>query len=147
MAEHGNDQEVPIRIIVEDPPAGVRLAVQRGKAELLDPKTSGKSRIVFEFSIRARNDRSDGPNFLGPYAQGPAGARFVYVNSGTMAEQASSPWTRRAKIPLSGITWALIKKAASAGAVIEAGFAGTARDGGPSCATVPLLGKGWQLSK
>src|SRR5258708_7433429 len=105
---NNNDHEVPIRIIVEDPPSAVRLAVQRGKAELLDPKTSSQRTVVFEFSIRARNDRPDGPNFLGPYAQGPVSERFVYVNSGTMAEQASSPWTRRAKIPLAGITWALI---------------------------------------
>lgn len=140
------DQEVAIRIIVEDPPPAVHLAVQRGKDGLLDPKTSSQKRVIFEFSIRARNDRPDGPNFLGPFAQGPAGARFVYVNSGKMAAEPASPWTRRAKIPLTTITWALIRKAVRGGEFIEGRIAGTARDGGPACATVPLLGQ-WQLSK
>jgi hypothetical protein len=142
-----NDHDVPIRIIVEDPPPAARFAVQRGKDELLDPKTSSQKRLVFEFSVRARNDRPDGPNFLGPFAQGPAGARFLYVNSGTMAGEPESRWTRRAKIQLAGITWPLIAKAARAGAFIEARIAGTARDGGPACATVPLLNERWQLSK
>lgn len=141
------DQEVAIRIIAEDPPPSVRFAVQRGKSELLAPLTSNKRKVVFEFSIRVRNDRPDGPNFLGPFAQGPAGARFVYVNSGTLASEPESRWTRRAKIPLAGITWAMIAKAAGDGSTIQARIAGTARDGGPACATVPLLDKAWQLSK
>jgi hypothetical protein len=127
------DQNVFLRIIVENPP--VRFAVQRGKAELLAATSASAKQQVFEFSVRARDDRSDGPNFLGPYAQGPAGGRFVYVNSEG----------RRAKVPLGGITWSLIRKAA--GSIIEARIAGTARDGGPACATVPLLGGGWKLAQ
>ena len=50
-------------------------------------------------------------------------------------------WQRRAKVPLAGITWTMIKK----GSVIEAHIEGTARDGGPACATVPLLGGGWKV--
>jgi hypothetical protein len=142
-----NDQQVLMRIIVENPPVGVRFAVQQGKDELLDPKTSNPKRLVFEFSIRVRNDRPDGPNFLGPFAQGPAGARFVYVNSGMMTGERRSGWTRRAKIQLAGITWALITKAIGDGSCLEARIAGTARDGGPACATVPLLNERWQLSK
>lgn len=121
--------------------------MQRGKEELLDPISVSAKQLVFEFSVRARNDQADGtPNFLGPFAQGPVGGRFVYVTSGTMAREPESCWTRRAKIPLGGITWALITKAAAAGSRIEARIAGTGRDGGPACATVPLLDHGWRLS-
>ncbi|HXA17985.1 MAG TPA: DUF5990 family protein [Thermoanaerobaculia bacterium] len=142
-----NDQEVLLRITIREPPAGVRFQVQRGKNELLAPGGTSAREIVFEFPIRVRNDRPDGsPNFLGPFAQGPVGGRFVYVNSGTMAGESVSPWTRRAKIPLGGITWPMIANAAIGG-FIEAGIAGTARDGGPACATVPLLDKGWKFSK
>jgi hypothetical protein len=142
-----DDQEVSLRITVREPPAGVRFKVQRGKNELLDPRRTSAREIVFEFPIRVRNDRPDGsPNFLGPFAQGPVGGRFVYVNSGTMAGESVSRWTRRAKIPLAGITWPMIAKAANGG-FIEAEIAGTARDGGPACATVPLLEKGWRVSK
>jgi len=52
-------------------------------------------------------------------------------------------WQRRAKVPLDGITWSMIKK----GSVIEARISGTARDGGPACATVPLLGGGWRIAQ
>ena len=139
------DQEVSLRIVVVNPPAGVRFAVQRGKDELLKPRSDKVGDLIFEFPIRVRNDGAEGsPNFLGPFAQGPRDARFVYVNSGTMAGEPASPWTRRAKIPLGGITWAMIKKM-KAGSVIEAKIAGTGRDGGPACATVPLLDRGWKL--
>jgi hypothetical protein len=138
------DQEVSLRIVVVNPPAGVRFAVQRGKDELLEPRNAN-GELIFEFPIRVRDDGAEGsPNFLGPFAQGPRDARFVYVNSGTMAGEPASPWTRRAKITLGGITWTMIGKA-KAGSVIEAKIAGTGRDGGPACATVPLLDRGWKL--
>ena len=138
------DQNITLRIIVENPP--VRFKVQRGKDELLEAISATAKQLVFEFSVRVRDDRPDGtPNFLGPFAQGPAGGRFVYVNSGTMTGESGSPWTRRAKIPLGGITWSLIRKAA--GSVIEGRIEGTACDGGPACATVPLLGGGWRIAQ
>jgi hypothetical protein len=138
------DQEISLRVIVENPP--VRFAVQRGKDELLAAASASAEQLVFEFSVRVRDDRPDGtPNFLGPFAQGPVGGRFIYVNSGTMGGELHSGWTRRAKVPLGGITWSLIKKAG--GSVIEARISGTARDGGPACATVPLLDGGWKLAQ
>jgi hypothetical protein len=135
------DQNVTLRIVVENPP--VRFAIQRGKDELLEGKAVGAKQLVFEFSVRARDDGSGAPNFLGPFAQGPVGGRFVYVNSGTMGGDMDADWQRRAKVPLSGITWTMIKK----GLIIEARIAGTARDGGPACATVPLLGGGWTVAQ
>ena len=137
------DQNVDLRIIVENPP--VRFAVQRGKDELLEATSASATELVFDFSVRARDDGSDTPNFLGPFAQGPVGGRFVYVNSGSLAGEPGSQWTRRAKVPLGSISWSLIRNAA--GAVIEARIAGTARDGGPACATVPLLGSGWKVAR
>ena len=136
------DQNITLRIIVENPP--VRFKVQRGKDELLEAISATAKQLVFEFSVRVRDDRPDGtPNFLGPFAQGPAGGRFVYVNSGRMGGDMDADWQRRAKVPLSGITWAMIRK----GSIIEARIEGTARDGGPACATVPLLGDGWRVAQ
>ncbi|HEV7571498.1 MAG TPA: DUF5990 family protein [Thermoanaerobaculia bacterium] len=126
------DQDVFLRIIVENPP--VRFAVQRGKDELLEATSASAKQQVFEFPS-APATTGGAPNFLGPFAQGPVGGRFVYVNSEG----------RRAKVPLGGITWSVIRDAA--GSVIEARISGTARDGGPACATVPLLGGGWKLAQ
>ena len=74
-----------------------------------------------------------------PFSQGPPSGRFVYVNSGTLAGQKGSCWSRRAKVPLTGITWDDLD-AVRCGPVrvLEASIHGTGRDGGPACASVPL---------
>jgi hypothetical protein len=146
MTDREKDQEIPLRITLVNPPDGVRFAVQRGKEDLLEHRSESAGKVVFELTVRVRNDRPDGnPNFLGPFAQGPTDGRFVYVNSGMIGGQTRS-WTRRAKVPLTGITWAMIAKTGP-GSLIESRIAGTARDGGPACATVPLLDSGWKISK
>jgi hypothetical protein len=62
------------------------------------------------------------------------------VNSGKRAGQAKTQWDRRAKVPLTGINWTLIKNVAKGG-VLETQIEGTGRDGGPACGTVPLIGR------
>jgi hypothetical protein len=103
--------------------------------------------IAFDLSVRVGASRADGqPTLLGPVTQGPPSDRFVYVNSGTRAGQVGSCWDRRAKVPLSGITRQLIERVQrQRGARLEVRIAGTAGDGGPACATVPLLERGWQV--
>ena len=130
--------DLRLRIVVARPPAGVQFQLQRGTRDLETAARRTRTAITFEFVVRV-GTRPDGtPNFLGPYAQGPPAARFVYVNSGTLAGQPDSCWTRRAKLPLGGITWRMIQDARRSDGVIEAEIDGTARDGGPACATVPL---------
>jgi hypothetical protein len=141
------DRELPIRVTVIEPPRGVTFAMQRGKSELLPPaKVSAKS-LVFVLVIRVSERKAGGaPNVLGPYAQGKPDDRFLYLNSGTMAGQEGSCWTRRAKIKTGGIDWKLIEQTfATAGAVLEVQIDGQAKDGGPCCATVPLVNGGWKV--
>ena len=141
------DRELPIRVTVIEPPLGVTFAMQRGKDELLPPsKVSAKS-LVFDLSIRVSEGKAGGaPNVLGPYAQGRPDDRFLYLNSGTMAGQEDSCWTRRAKIKTGGINWKLIEQVfATLGAVLEVQIDGQDKDGGPCCATVPLVNGGWKV--
>jgi hypothetical protein len=139
--------EIPIRIAVVRPPPGVAMRVQCGRADLLPPTRETADALSFDFTVRAGGTLADGrPTFLGPCAQGTPADRFVYVNSGTSAGQAGSPWRRRAKVKLAGITREMVDAAlAEPGAVLEARIEGTGRGGGPACATVPLLGGGWRL--
>jgi hypothetical protein len=131
--------EIPFRIIVTDPPPGVDMKVQKGRAELLEPAAATKSLRMFEFSLRVDLD-SGNPNFLGPFAQGPKDARFVYVNSGTYAGQAETCWSRRAKLSLMSISREQVETVlASAGSRLETAIHGTGRDGGPVCASVKGL--------
>jgi hypothetical protein len=141
------DHELPIRVTVLRPPPGVTFAIQRGKDELLSPSKVGADSLVFELSIRVSQRKAgSAPNVLGPYAQGKPDDRFLYLNSGTMAGQEDSCWTRRAKIKTGGINWKLIDQAlATARAVLEVQIEGRAKDGGPCCATVPLLTGGWRV--
>jgi hypothetical protein len=134
-----------LRITVVDPPKGVLLKMQRGREGLVDPAVSGTHRVSFDFDVRVGTRTGWLPNFLGDFAQGPPDKRFVYINSGTLAGQSDSPWSRRAKVPLTGISAALIAKARRTGGVLAAEYEGTGRDGGPSCATVPLIGGDWHV--
>jgi hypothetical protein len=138
--------EIRLRIVVENPPAGVTFQLQKGKSLLTKPTTSSRGKLFFDFTVRIGRDRDARfPKLLGDYTQGKPSERFVYVNSGTFAGQANSCWSRRAKVPLSGITWSLIESASAPGATLQARIAGKAGDGGPACATVPLLDGGWTV--
>ena len=141
-------QEIALRITLLHPPAGVVFCLQRGRSDLVSCTEASGEELSFDFTLRVHGDRASGPpNLRGDFAQGPPAARFVYVNSGTLAGQKDSCWTRRAKVPLSGITWELIEEAlAKAGTVLEARIPGTAKDGGPVCASVRLLESGWGAS-
>lgn len=135
-----------LRIVVEKPPPGVRFAVQRGRADLLAPSSTLPQSLVFDFPVLVADAAAQPPRLTGEFAQGPVAGRFIYVNSGTYAGQADSCWSRRAKVPLAGITPALVQAALDAPrGMLAATIAGTGRDGGPACASVPLL-SAWSLA-
>lgn len=141
--------EVPIRLVLVDPPPGVDFGIQRGNGsdyESLFVQQRNSGDVLFDFSLTVVDNRKDGlPNFQGPFAQGPPAGRFVYVDVGTYAGQKDTPWSRRMKVPLRGISWPLIRKAMSKQQYrLSARIPGTGKDGGPSCATVRLL-DGWQV--
>ncbi len=141
------NRSLPLRITLIKPLRGVPLCLQQGKDDLVPPSSVSGELVSFDFTVNIANDRMDEPpNLRGKSVQGPPAGRFVYVNSGTYAGQADSCWSRRAKVPLAGITWEIIEETlAKSGAVLEACIAGTAGDGGPACATVRLLEGGWKI--
>ena len=118
-----------LRINVINPPAGVALRMQRGRTELVEPSRVTTTVVTFDFEVRV-GSRATLPNFLGEFTQGPPAARFVYVNSGHMAGQVGTCWSRRAKIPLAAITKAQIEQAIKTDGVLVADYEGTGRDGG-----------------
>jgi len=136
-----------LRITVLDPPPGILWALQLGSDEIVQPSASTKTRITFDFAVDVvAGDSPAAFRLRGPAVQGKPGARFVYLRMGSYAGQAgASGW--RAKISLESITRKLIDAAqAKRSGVLEARFAGTAKNGGPACASVPLLGAGWSLA-
>jgi hypothetical protein len=140
--------EVPLRITVLRPLPGVMLMLQQGRDELIPPTRQDARAMTFDFSLRVTSPLSAShPRWAGAFAQGTAEDRFVYVNVGRRAGQVASAWDRRAKVKLKGITADQIREVlASPGLVIEASFEGVGADGGPACATVPLIGGSWQVA-
>lgn len=145
LAFRSMKHDLAVRVIVERPLSGVTMQVQRGRCELLPPSKDTAAEKVFEFKLKVDLTGSE-PNFLGEYAQGPRDARFVYVNTGTYAGDARSEWGRRAKLPLGSVTSEQVESVlADPRLLLETSFAGTGRDGTPTCATVK--GLEWKVVK
>ena len=145
------ESQLRLRIVLVAPPAGVDYGIQAGKGsdyETLHKQRSMGADLTFQVIVTVKDNRDDGlPNFLGPLTQGPTTGRFVYIDIGKAAGQSDSPWQRRIKVPLGGITWEMIAKASpDSDLVVEARMPGTGKDGGPSCATVKPV-EGWKLSR
>ena len=141
--------DLPLRTVVEAPVPGVTTVLQwgaSGKAERVQPAVGEDGALVFDFTVVVDGALPDGrPRLLGPCVQGPPTGRFVYLCIGQAAGQGGSPWSRRAKVPLAGIDWALIEALPLKGRLV-ARFNGRGRDGSPACATVALMAPGWTAS-
>ena len=117
-------------------------------------ESRSNSDIHFQCECRVRPHLGTGaPNFLGPLVQGDAARRFLYLSWRPVGWRPGQPeppcpaWVRRIKVHLSPITWQQIDEAVKIGGVLEAVVPGTGRDGGPSCASVPLIGGGWVVKR
>ncbi len=140
--------ELPLRLILLDPPANINYGIQRGRGSTYEPmfvqqRESGD--VVFDFSITvADGGKSGTPSFGGDFVQGTPERRFIYVDVGTYAGQENTAWSRRMIVLLNAITSDQIKKALKPGHRLSASIQGTGKDGGPSCATVPIV-NGWKV--
>ena len=144
--------EIPLRITLYRVPPGVKFALQKGKSgaahteELIPPTRVDPTSISFDFVVRVAPDRLGTKlRFLGEFTQGPADKRFVYLTSGRRAGQQDTPWDRRAKIPLTTITPALVDRVRDTrNTVLLIEINGRAGDGGPVVAS-QLSSTEWRL--
>lgn len=143
------DQELRFRIILESPPPGVDYGLQKGGGndyEVTQKQRSKTGDLRFEFDARLKEGKDGLPVVLGPFVHGPPQERFVYLDIGTYAGQTDTPWARRLKVPLRGLTWDMVKQASPAANVLETRVPGTAKDGSPTCATVKPF-SGWKVRR
>ena len=144
------NQDLTLRIILETPPSGVDFALQKGSGhvyETIQTQRSASNDLQFDLEVKIKNidQNSEEPNFIGPFVQGAAPDKFIYIDIGTYAGQRDSIWGRRLKIPLQGITIEMINVTVSdPDNLLVAKVAGTGKDGGPNCATVKPF-NGWHL--
>jgi hypothetical protein len=125
--------EIRMRLVVENPVAGVFHSLQDKASSPVDTKQSEDGHpLAFDFAIRI----AEGPKFFGEQvrSEGPE-RRFVYIAVGSQAGQHVCEWSRRMKIDIHDIPQALLDKAAKS-AVLEGRLNGTGKDGTPACATI-----------
>ncbi len=139
--------EINLEITLKSPPEGIGFCLQKGKSEKIDYQVSTGKDIKFSFSVRVKEGKTEKPNFLGPFTQGKPTERFVYICIGQSAGQENTVWARRAKIHLSSITWEQVNQVLSnTEGKLVASYEATDKDGGPSCASVPLIDDGWAVA-
>jgi hypothetical protein len=141
-------QEIQFRIVLERPVAGVDIGLQKGKGnayETIYKQRAGSDNMLFEFSVSFKEKEGHSIDFSGPLVHGNFGERFLYLDIGTYAGQSDSEWSRRLKIPLTGIAAGEVEQAKKKPhTVFEVRIEGRGKDGGPSCGTVKPF-DGWKL--
>ena len=142
------ESEITLQIILIKPTPGVVFGLQKGSGnnyETVQKQIPTSNDLTFTFTIKVKGDRSKDelPKLSGSFVQGSADNRFVYIDIGTYAGQPDTIWSRRLKIPLTGITWKDIDSLPG-NSMLQTSVPGTGRDGGPNCATVKPFA-GWHL--
>jgi hypothetical protein len=142
-------QELNLKIVLETPPSDVDFGLQKGsgnKYETIQIRRYTNKNLEFEFPVTVKLTKDGLPNFLGVFVQGPINQRFIYIDIGTYAGQKDTCWSRRLKIPLTGINLNTIEELSTdSNKILEARVPGTGRDNGPNCATVKPF-TGWHIS-
>jgi Family of unknown function (DUF5990) len=122
-----------------DAPAGharVQVGVQRrGRAgELLGLVSGGAPAAAWDLDCEL-TPAAAGPDLFGPYIQGPAGGRFIYLSWVHAGDDGTLTMFRRAKLWLTAVPPEVLGAAAQQGALV--GRLGLTDDrGGPRCASV-----------
>jgi hypothetical protein len=119
----------------------VYVAVQRRAkpAELLDLTQGDASEAVWTLECTV-GEGPNGSDIKGPYIQGPAGARFIYLSWGVVDEAGSFTMFRRAKLWLEAVPSSVLHRAVGTG-ILVGRLALTDDAGHPLCASVrpPLI--------
>ena len=120
----------------------VFVGVQRDDAAVDEVRADAReARFELEFRVGEKKDGS--PNFLGPFAQGPADDRFFYVTWGYGERAGKTRMFRRLKIRVGHLAWPQIRRATRSGEPIEVTLRLTDKKGAPLCGSVPPAHVAW----
>src|ERR1044072_1719138 len=111
--------EIRMRIVIEQPVAGVLHSLQSKEDGPLDSKRSQRGEpLAFDFPVRI----APGPKFFGDQVrrEGPE-RRFDYIRIGQSAGDPASPWSRRVKIDIHDIAQGLLDPPAAGGVLRATG--------------------------
>lgn len=95
--------EISLRIVLQNPIEGTRYGLQKGKGpdyETVQGQLGSGHDLIFNFAIQVKEINGSLPTITGPFVQGPAGNRFIYIGIGSYAGQTGALWSGRLKVPL-----------------------------------------------
>ena len=96
---------------------GTDFGMQDRGGNWLEGRAGADSTRVFDVAVVAMRHRDTGRlRFVGPYAQGPAGDEFIYLN---WKIDGQPGWVWRIKMPLTPLTWEQVAAADAAGQCLE----------------------------
>ena len=121
--------EVRLRLVRADdrPPTNpendpFEFGLQDVKGALVAASRLPDGRLAWDFALRVKpGPDPDRPNFLGPFASGPADDRFVYLAWRSIPR---GVWINRVKARLSGIDWTMVRAAQAADKPLVADMTG-----------------------
>ncbi len=144
--------EITCNIILLNPTIGVDFGLQKGSGsvyETIQKQRAAGNDLNFNCLVIIKGDKEKDatPKFSGPFVQGPATQKFIYIDIGTCAGQIDTIWNRRLKVPLTNITWKMIDEILAVNnCKLQTVVPGYGKDGGPNCATVKPF-DGWKVVK
>ena len=133
------ERSILARVRVADPLPGCTYALLQWDGSIDQVQVADLDALEFTAAITLRLTAENTLDPHGLHVHGARGDRFLYVCSGTLAGDAASSWTRRAKVPLEGIETEVPRALEAMPPLIGATIAGRSRDGGPACASVALI--------
>lgn len=104
---------------------------------------AGKSSFRWATEITAKTGADGSLDFAGPAVHGKRGERFFYL-SWSGDKNGRREMFRRIKIQLRDVTPAQLARVVATSGVLLARVHAVAKDGGPACASVPIL-DGWSV--
>jgi hypothetical protein len=114
----------------------LRLGLQQDQDVIMDVPANLMV-AYFHFYLRVFEDKDSGrPVFKGPCVHGPKNQQFVYLTWGTRDTDGNWNIFRRLKIPLSHLTWVILRKALEAGSPLRTRIRMTDRNGEPAAGTI-----------
>lgn len=105
---------------------------------------AGKDAMAWTTTVTMKTVADGQPDFAGLAVHGKRGERFFYL-SWSSDRFGHRELFRRIKVHLRELTAAQIAEAVTTDGTLVARVHAVAKDGGPACASVPLLGSSWRI--
>jgi hypothetical protein len=101
-------REISLRIVLQNAVDGTIYGLQKGKGpdyETVQAQLGNGRDLTFDFTVHVKEANGPLPTIAGPFVQGPAGNRFIYIGIGSYAGQPGASWSGRMKVPLPEATF------------------------------------------